>query len=238
MATPSDDRAEFNSQIPLGGNRHEAQATGATVIAGALLGVSPLALIKRRKKTPEAERERDDNTPEWDNPQTRTDGEAGDAGIDAPISRTTDFPNRSDTDFINERIRFEPELDRPHGLPEYTGGRIQGGNGTQGQVIVNGEAYYVQSGRAAPGTTLRDNPDIASNAHSFGHAEGHAAAILRETGARSAVITINKPSGPCTPCRGNLPSLLPEGGILTVRWPNQTGDFTTRNFVGKADIKK
>ena len=82
LATPSDDRAEFNSQIPLDGNRHEAQATGATVIAGALLGVSPLALIKRKKKTPEAERERDDNTPEWDNPQTRTDGEAGDAGID------------------------------------------------------------------------------------------------------------------------------------------------------------
>ena len=50
MATRSDDRAEFNSQIPLDGNRHEAQATGATVIAGALLGVSPLALIKRKKR--------------------------------------------------------------------------------------------------------------------------------------------------------------------------------------------
>ena len=50
MATRSDDRPEFNSQIPLDGNRHEAQATGATVIAGALLGVSPLALIKRKKK--------------------------------------------------------------------------------------------------------------------------------------------------------------------------------------------
>jgi len=52
IATRSDDRAEFNEQTALEGTRHEAQATGATVIGGVLLGASPLALIKK-KDTPE-----------------------------------------------------------------------------------------------------------------------------------------------------------------------------------------
>ena len=91
MATRSDDRAEFNSQIPLDGNRHEAQATGATVIAGALLGVSLLALIKRKKKD-----EKDKTQKDADDKQ-----DVGNEGDDAAPNPTVDGAGQNAGDGAN-----------------------------------------------------------------------------------------------------------------------------------------
>jgi hypothetical protein len=60
------------------------------------------------------------------------------------------------------------------------------------------------------------------------HVEGHAAAIMRQTGLREATVYINNPAI-CTSCQKLLPRMLPSGGRLTVVLP----DGSSQVFVGR-----
>lgn len=111
--------------------------------------------------------------------------------------------------------------DVPSGqLPQYDG------RNTLGILDVgSGPDYFVKNGQGYPGQTLRDDPAIRAGAVSPTHAEGHAIAILRETGAQTAVLTINNPNGPCRFCRAVIENMLPEGVLLTIVWPGGSARF-------------
>ncbi|MER6989240.1 DddA-like double-stranded DNA deaminase toxin [Saccharopolyspora hirsuta] len=83
------------------------------------------------------------------------------------------------------------------------------------------EINTVQSGRHGPGT---GGPGLTGRwqrmAASTDHAEGHAAALLRERGIAAATLYIN--NRPCPGelgCDATLPAQLPPGTRLTVYWP-------------------
>ena len=110
--------------------------------------------------------------------------------------------------------------DVPEGqLPKFDGKH------TLGKMDIDGETYYVKNGTGLPGQELRDNPAIKAGAVSPSHAEGHAIAIMRQTGTKEAVLDINHTGGPCGFCDKVLENMLPENSKLTVNWPGGSQTF-------------
>ncbi|MBI3272892.1 MAG: hypothetical protein HYZ53_28145 [Planctomycetes bacterium] len=82
------------------------------------------------------------------------------------------------------------------------------------------------SGREGPAQAMpRGSPGF--DAYTRTHVEGHAAALMRQTGATSGFLDINNPEI-CPNCARNLPAMLAEGSALTVRTPSGA----TSVFVG------
>jgi len=67
------------------------------------------------------------------------------------------------------------------------------------------------------------------------HAEAHAAAMVRESGARRVDLVINNP--PCDPCRTLLAAILPPGVVLNLYVRKADGDvepYDTYSGTGEA----
>ncbi|MCA9145545.1 MAG: Hint domain-containing protein [Planctomycetaceae bacterium] len=124
---------------------------------------------------------------------------------------------------IDRKLLFDAVPGSPDGLPPYTGP-------TYGRLELDGQVFYIKSGEGLPGTALAVDPSIPTNARSWNHVEGHSASLMRQANVKSATLTINNPEGVCRPCAGNVRSLLPEGGVLNVRFPDGKGGYTTREI--------
>ena len=125
---------------------------------------------------------------------------------------------------VDSELFFKPNTGRPHGLPEWSADAAQ--QPTFGELVIDGQTFYIKSGETLPGKALKLDETIPTNAESWKHVEGQTAAIMQQSGVTKATLTINNPAGSCLPCRGNVPSLLPPGGELTVRFPDGMGGFT------------
>jgi hypothetical protein len=132
---------------------------------------------------------------------------------------------------IDDSVRWNPDnhpdLDR-YGLPPYDG------RNTMGRLECDAGTRHVKNGTGQPGRGLYDDPSVRAGAVSHSHAEGHAAAILRETGARDGTFWINNPDGPCGFCEAVVENMLPEGSRLTVIWPGRAGGISAKTFTGNA----
>jgi hypothetical protein len=121
--------------------------------------------------------------------------------------------------------RFDPPK---ASLPLNTGGKTTGVLHIPGQ-----EPLTLTSGVKGPSQAIRGQGVPGFNGNQLTHVEGHAAAHMRTSGAREAVLDINK--APCTQgsgggCQGLLERMLPKGARLRVRYPD--GEQT---FVGSSD---
>lgn len=107
-----------------------------------------------------------------------------------------------------------------NGLPAFDG------KNTYGKPDVGSQQYNVKNGKGQPGYSLYEDPNVRAGAVSHSHAEGHTAAIIRQTGTKEGILTINKPNGPCGFCDKVIENMLPEGSKLNVNWPDGSHTFT------------
>ena len=113
-------------------------------------------------------------------------------------------------------------------LPEFTpkqyirpGGGSRPGTGTVGMLeLGDGTGAILQSGRSGPAASIpRGTPGF--NGITKTHVEGHAAALMRQTGAQEATLWINRiPCAGVNGCAARLPGMLPEGARLRVLGPD------------------
>ena len=107
-----------------------------------------------------------------------------------------------------------PSSPRQQELP-MTPGRTEGK--TEGVLVINGEQTKLLSGVQGPAQSMpKGSPgqDIVTKTH----VEGHAAALMRQTGANEATLYLN--NSPCGSCNENLPSALPPNSTLRVVAPD------------------
>ena len=145
-------------------------------------------------------------------------------GTVAPVTgirgNVTDWPSHLPTSHLH------PDL------PIYQGGK------TLGILEDLGDAVRLQSGVAGPGASVgRTLGNVSEEARiALQHVEGHAAAILRQSGAKQASLTINyiKPGrvGPCPHCVDGVSELLLPGQRLFVRFPKPNGGTGVGYFEG------
>lgn len=129
----------------------------------------------------------------------------------------------------HQRVHQDPNTSwNPDDYPDTPSGQLPAydGKNTLGRIEIDGEVYHVKNGKGQPGETLKTDPTVKAGAVSPSHAEGHAVAIMKETGTKEAVLDINHPTGPCGFCDKVLENMLPEGSKLTVNWPNGSQVFT------------
>jgi hypothetical protein len=100
------------------------------------------------------------------------------------------------------------------------------GSQFNGKLDIGGQQYNVKNGQGQPGYSLYQDPNVKAGAVSHSHAEGHAAAIIRQSGAKEGTITINNPNGPCGYCDKVIENMLPKDSKLTVNWPGGSHTFT------------
>ena len=91
-----------------------------------------------------------------------------------------------------------------------------------------GNQFPLESGRNGPAQTAPKGPGSGFDLLTSTHVEGHAAALMGQSGMDQGTLYINN-SEICPNCARNLPSMLPSGCRLTVVKP----DGTTAVFVGK-----
>jgi len=96
---------------------------------------------------------------------------------------------------------------------------------TAGVLDIDGELIPLVSGRSP----LR-------NYAASGHVEGQAALIMRDRGATNARLLIDNPNGVCGYCNSQVPTLLPDGAVLTVVTPLGTVTPSARWFNGKTFV--
>ncbi|VAW71081.1 hypothetical protein MNBD_GAMMA12-1241, partial [hydrothermal vent metagenome] len=135
----------------------------------------------------------------------------------------------------DKKIMFEPNPNTANGLPIWEVKLVNGKEvkqSTFGKLEIGGKILYIKSAEGYPSLMLKNNPRIPTNARSYTHVEGRAASIMRQSGIKSAKLTINNTNGVCDPCRGNMEkSLLPDGGKLNVRYPDGQGGYTQRILI-------
>ena len=66
---------------------------------------------------------------------------------------------------------------------------------------------------------LAEAEQVRAQAWAAGHAEGHAAALMRQNGISEATLYINNPNI-CAPCTKYLPEMLPAGSTLNIVLPD------------------
>ena len=96
-------------------------------------------------------------------------------------------------------------------LPDYDGTK------TYGVVVTEKGTYYLQSGVVGPAKSMPKGSsgfDLITRTH----VEGHAVAIMHQTGAARGTLFINQM--PCSSCDGYLNRMLPKGAELEVNGPN------------------
>ena len=109
----------------------------------------------------------------------------------------------------------QPSIDSSPSLPEYKGG------GTAGVLRINGNDITLTSGYAGPSSMLPDTGNPGMNGNIRSHVEAHAAAIMSQTGAKSATLYLNNPPcGGTSGCGAMLQRMLPPGATLNVYGPN------------------
>jgi RHS repeat-associated protein len=124
----------------------------------------------------------------------------------------------------------DPAFDPPRvDVPPPGGGKVAGVLHVPGE-----EPIPLLSGRSGPSEAVRGQGMPGFNGNQLMHVEGHAAAYMRTTGQREAVLDISKV--PCEKgsgggCAGLLPRMLPEGARLRVRGPEGYDQV----FVGTPD---
>ncbi|UTW07998.1 DddA-like double-stranded DNA deaminase toxin [Pseudomonas benzenivorans] len=147
--------------------------------------------------------------------------------IEAPKDPANDQVPKAEAP--KKRVHQDPNTTwNPQDYPETPANQLPDydGKNTLGKMEIDGETYYVKNGKGQPGETLKTDPSVKAGAVSPTHAEGHAVAIMRETGTKEAVLDINHPTGPCGFCDKVMENMLPEGSKLTVNWPNGSQIFT------------
>jgi hypothetical protein len=145
--------------------------------------------------------------------------------LQRPTSLSVQGPGSGPTAMPASAGRFDPPR---ASLPPNTGGKTTGVVHIPGQ-----EPLTLTSGVKGPSQAIRGQGFPGFNGNQLTHVEGHAAAHMRTTGAREAVLDINK--APCTQgsgggCQGLLERMLPKGARLRVRYPG--GEQT---FIGSSD---
>ncbi|HEX4212305.1 MAG TPA: DddA-like double-stranded DNA deaminase toxin [Candidatus Dormibacteraeota bacterium] len=106
------------------------------------------------------------------------------------------------------------------------------GGRARGLLHVRGTAHALESGYRGPSRRIAGRGVPGFNNITLGHVEGHAAAIMRMEGVRTAILEINR-----VPCQGrngcevNLRRMLPPGARLHVFGP----DSFFRSYVGDPD---
>jgi RHS repeat-associated protein len=118
-----------------------------------------------------------------------------------------------------------PSLRGRPDLPEYKGKQ------TTGVLRIDGVDYKLESGYGGPSSMLPDKGNPGMNFNIRSHVEAHAAAIMRQTGAKEATLYLNR--DPCPGIRGcgaMLESMLPPRARLWVESPGNP--FPGRPYVG------
>jgi hypothetical protein len=106
------------------------------------------------------------------------------------------------------------------------------GQKARGVLHVGERAHALESGYRGPSRTIAGRGVPGFNNITLSHVEGHAAAIMRIEGVRTAILEINR-----VPCQGrngcevNLRRMLPPGARLHVFGP----DNFFRSYVGDPD---
>ena len=116
-------------------------------------------------------------------------------------------------------------------MPPYTGGKVEG------VLRVAGTERSLVSGEVGPGGWLKDNLPGGPGSgltRAWTHVEGHAAGVMHQDGVTAAELFINKV--PCATgaakCRYVLGKLLPQGSVLDVHFPDESGGIRTWRFTG------
>jgi SCP1.201-like deaminase len=135
---------------------------------------------------------------------------SGEATARSPIPEATAKPWKapdpsSNLPFMNES---EPQL-APYEYGGPTSGILKAGDDP---------AVELQSGYNGPAKSIPLGTD-GFDAYSRAHVEGHAAALMRQSGITEGTLEINNPDI-CLNCLRNLPTMLPAGSTLHVVLPN------------------
>jgi RHS repeat-associated protein len=124
-------------------------------------------------------------------------------------------------------IPNSPSPTQAPGLPEY-----KDRGPTTGVLRINGVDYTLTSGYEGPSSMLPDTGNPGMNFNIRSHVESHAAAIMRETGAKEATLYLNRDpcSGSYGGCHEMLERMLPPNATLWVESPGNP--FPGQPYVG------
>jgi hypothetical protein len=85
----------------------------------------------------------------------------------------------------------------------------------------DGPPVELHSGYDGPAASMQGNPGF--DRWTLSHVEGHAAALMRQSGLTDGTLEINN-SKICKNCRDLLPKMLPSGGTLRIILPDGSSE--------------
>lgn len=113
----------------------------------------------------------------------------------------------------------QPSLPFPDGLPPQLAPYVPGGKTSGILYMLGGSSIPLQSGYGGPAAAMQGTAGY--DRYTLSHVEGHAAALMRQSGSTEGTLYINNPKI-CDSCKRLLPRMLAPGTTLNVVLPNNT----------------